>query len=93
MKIAVALDSFKGSLSSTEVCNIIGSVLLKNYPDADITSIPVADGGEGTARHAMRRLQEADLLWDGPGCIVLENSKQEQSILELSAKLLEVDNG
>ena len=41
----------------------------------------------------MRRLQEADLLWDGPGCIVLENSKQEQSILELSAKLLEVDNG
>ena len=51
------------------------------------------DGGEGTARHAMRRLQEADLLWDGPGCIVLENSKQERSILELSAKLLEVENG
>ena len=57
------------------------------------THTQLFDGGEGTARHAMRRLQEADLLWDGPGCIVLENSKQEQSILELSAKLLEVDNG
>ena len=48
-KVLIAPDSFKGSLSSAEVCSIISSVLMKKYPDAEITSIPVADGGEGTA--------------------------------------------
>ncbi len=48
-RVLIAPDSFKGSLSSAEVCSIISSVLMKKYPDLKITSIPVADGGEGTA--------------------------------------------
>jgi len=41
-------DSFKGTMSSTEICEIMSEEILKKVPDADITSIPVADGGEGT---------------------------------------------
>lgn len=48
-KVVIAPDSFKGTLSSKQVCDIISAALNKNYPDAEITAIPVADGGEGTA--------------------------------------------
>ncbi len=48
-KVIIASDSFKGTLSSYQVCDIISSALQKNYPDVQIISIPVADGGEGTA--------------------------------------------
>ena len=41
-------DSFKGTLSAIEVCNIIKSSIKNLYKDANIISVPVADGGEGT---------------------------------------------
>lgn len=41
-------DSFKGTLSAIEVCNIMKSSIKKLYKDANIISVPVADGGEGT---------------------------------------------
>lgn len=47
------------------------------------------DGGEGTARETMRRLTEADLLYDGPGSIRWENSLHSPQINALSLKLME----
>lgn len=47
------------------------------------------DGGEGTARQTRRCLQEAGLLKDGPGSVVMENSLGSQRILEISQMLLE----
>ena len=44
MRVLVAPDSFKGSLSATRVCEIIKSAL----PWCEVDCIPVADGGEGT---------------------------------------------
>ena len=41
-------DSFKGTLSAIEVCNIMKSSIKNLYKDAYIISVPVADGGEGT---------------------------------------------
>lgn len=41
-------DSFKGTLSAIEVCNIMKASIKNLYEDANISSIPVADGGEGT---------------------------------------------
>ena len=41
-------DSFKGSLSSGEICGILGREIRALEPEAEICSIPVADGGEGT---------------------------------------------
>ena len=47
-KIVVAMDSFKGSLTSLEAGNAVRDGILENYPDFDVQIFPVADGGEGT---------------------------------------------
>lgn len=47
-KILLIPDSFKGTMSSTEICSIMAQTLKHHFPTADIRSIPVADGGEGT---------------------------------------------
>lgn len=41
-------DSFKGTMSSAEVCRCMSTQILRHIPDAEILSIPVADGGEGS---------------------------------------------
>lgn len=46
------------------------------------------DGGTGTALHTRRRLEQADLLHQGPGCIVLENSLDDPQIISLCNTLL-----
>ena len=48
MKIVVAPDSFKGSVSALEAANAIEEGLRRVFPDATIEKIPMADGGEGT---------------------------------------------
>ena len=48
MKIVLAPDSFKESLSSFEVCNALKTGLLKELPDIQVVLSPIADGGEGT---------------------------------------------
>ena len=48
MKVVVAIDSLKGSLSSLEAGDAIKEGILKAIPDADICVRPIADGGEGT---------------------------------------------
>ena len=47
MKIVIAPDSFKGSLSAQKVCDIVSSACSNIFPDAEIISLPVSDGGEG----------------------------------------------
>ena len=46
-KVVIAPDSFKGTLSSAEVCGIVRDVLVKKYGDIEVIEIPIADGGEG----------------------------------------------
>ncbi|MBQ3713195.1 MAG: glycerate kinase [Spirochaetia bacterium] len=48
MKFVLIPDSFKGTLSSSKICWILKGEISKIFPDADVISIPVADGGEGT---------------------------------------------
>ena len=47
-KYVLIPDSFKGTLSSTAICRIMSEEILALEPNAQIFSIPVADGGEGT---------------------------------------------
>ena len=47
MTILVAPDSFKGTLTAAEVCAIIARAFHEVYPQAQIHSFPLADGGEG----------------------------------------------
>ncbi len=50
MKIIIAPDSFKGTLSSIEVADIIEGGIKKVLPRAKIKKFPLADGGEGTVK-------------------------------------------
>ncbi|MDR2073194.1 MAG: glycerate kinase [Spirochaetaceae bacterium] len=47
-KFILIPDSFKGSMSSLEVCAVMERVICRRCPGAEIISIPVADGGEGS---------------------------------------------
>ena len=48
MKFILIPDSFKGSLTSSEICEIIHEKIQLHFPDAEVISVPVADGGEGS---------------------------------------------
>lgn len=48
MKIVIAPDSYKESLSSLEVANAIEAGFKEIFPEAEYKKIPIADGGEGT---------------------------------------------
>ena len=47
MKVVIAIDSFKGSLTSTEAGQAIADGILEQFPQSQIELIPIADGGEG----------------------------------------------
>lgn len=48
LRIVVAPDSYKGSLSALGVAQAMERGILRVLPDADVRKIPMADGGEGT---------------------------------------------
>ena len=48
MRIVVAPDSFKGSVSALGVAQAISRGILQVFPEAAVTQVPIADGGEGT---------------------------------------------
>ena len=59
MKIVLAPDSFKGSLSAPEACAALARGLSRNVPGATIVSKPMADGGEGTLDAVLAAVGEA----------------------------------
>jgi glycerate 2-kinase len=48
MKIVIAPDSFKESLTAKEVSDAVASGFRKVFPEANLVKVPMADGGEGT---------------------------------------------
>ncbi len=48
MKVVVAPDKFKGSLSAAEAASAIAHGVLRADPSAEVVAVPMADGGEGT---------------------------------------------
>ena len=50
MKIVIAPDSFKGSLTASEAADAIEIGFRAVYPDAEYSKVPMADGGEGTVQ-------------------------------------------
>ena len=48
MRVVIAPDSFKESLSAVEACDAIAAGLRRAWPDAELHLVPMADGGEGT---------------------------------------------
>ncbi len=60
MKIVIAFDSFKGSLTASQACQITSDSIAQFTPGVKLCIKPMADGGEGTAQ-AM--LQASDGQW------------------------------
>ncbi|KFI65609.1 glycerate kinase [Bifidobacterium cuniculi] len=50
MKIVIAPDSFKGSLTAKEAADAMAAGVRRAMPDAEIVCVPMADGGEGTVQ-------------------------------------------
>lgn len=46
-RFIIAPDSFKGTMSAREICDILGKTVENIVPDANIIKIPMSDGGEG----------------------------------------------
>ena len=61
MKILIAMDSFKGSLTSRQAGNAARDGILRACPDADVRVLPLADGGEGTLE-AIAQFIEAEAI-------------------------------
>ncbi len=59
MKILILSDSYKGTLSSSEVMDVLRMVLHEEYPDATIYSFPFSDGGENALDCYKSVLKEA----------------------------------
>ena len=58
MKILIATDKFKDSLNAKEVCEGLQRGILRTFPSAEIETLPLADGGEGT-------LETLQSVWGG----------------------------
>ena len=48
MRVVVATDKFKGSLTAAEVAESLDRGLRRVVPDVEVVRVPVADGGDGT---------------------------------------------
>jgi glycerate kinase len=66
LKVVVAPNEFKGSLTASQAAAAIARGVREVFPDADVVQVPVADGGEGTvealvsAHHGLFRTCEAE---------------------------------
>jgi len=67
MKIVVAPDKFKGSLPAAQVADAIAAGLRAEQPSAEVVTIPVADGGDGTVDAAVAAgFERVPVTVDGP---------------------------
>lgn len=68
MKVVIAIDSFKGSLSSIEAGMAAKDGVLKAKPDTEVIVKPLADGGEGTVDALIEGLdgEQIDITVTGP---------------------------
>ncbi len=62
MKIIIAPDSYKGTLTSEEVCECIETGIHNTEKECDIISVPLSDGGEGFA-DCLGKICKADVLY------------------------------
>ena len=66
-KIAVVSDSFKGSLTSAEICQIVAEEAARFFPACEVVGLPVADGGEGTVDSFLQCMAGEKVLLEAAG--------------------------
>lgn len=68
MKVVIAIDSFKGSISSIGAATALEEGIKHVFSDAEVVKIPIADGGEGTAEALLYSVggEEVKMTVTGP---------------------------
>ena len=66
-KCVVVSDSFKGTLSSLDICQIARQSVPRFFPNCQLLTIPVADGGEGTVDCFLQALQATPITVPATG--------------------------
>jgi len=88
MRVVVAPDKFKGSLSAPEVAAHVSAGLARTVPGAEIVQTPVADGGEGTLDAAVSAgFRRVPVTAEGPTGEPVETSYAERdgvAVVELA---------
>lgn len=94
MKILIAPDSFKGSMTADTVCRITSKAVRDTFPLADVRTLPLADGGEGTCNALMSALHAEGIPCEvqGPlgdsvtaGYGILETSGVKAAIMDMAS--------
>ncbi len=68
MHIVIAPDSFKGTLSSEQIIQIISAEARLHFPEASITGVPIADGGEGTLQAVLASRDQTSAYFRYESC-------------------------
>ena len=89
MKLLFASDSFKGSLSALQICDILERVTDKLFPGAETVSVPVADGGEGTVDALLRAMGGKRMTTEVTGPL-FETETAEWGLLEDGTAVMEM---
>ena len=88
MKIVIAPDKFKGSLPGAEVAAAIAAGVRAEWPEAELVTVPVADGGDGTVDAAVAAgLERVPVTVDGPTGEPVDTSyarRGEVAVIELA---------
>lgn len=89
-KVILIPDSFKGTMSSSEICNIMKKAVLEHYPECEVTSIPVADGGEGSVDAFLEALGGEKIYKEVTGPYFGEKVKGYYGLLPGNVAVLEM---
>lgn len=92
MKVTVAIDSFKGSLTTFQAGEAVKNGIKRVYPDAEVAVRPIADGGEGTVDAVAdgRAYEKQTVTVSGPLGAATESSyiiikESKTAFIEMSA--------
>ena len=66
-KCIVISDSFKGTLSTLDICTIAREVFPAHFPDCELVTLPVADGEKGTVVCFLEALQAQEVSVSASG--------------------------
>lgn len=89
-RVLLAIDSFKGSVSSAQAEEAVAEGVLRLWPDAELNALPLADGGEGTLDAIAARGGElstcevAGPLGDRVSARMLVDGEHESAVIEMA---------
>lgn len=89
-RVLLAIDSFKGSVSSAQAESAVAEGVRRVWPDAQVSALPLADGGEGTLDAVaacggeMVTCEVAGPLGDRASARMLVDAERESAVIEMA---------